>query len=229
MYFFLGQPNETPFISRTLDTKRPNKYLNHLGSRWGWGACCWGLGVACKKVHTAPALRSNFCFANILSELTGLSAIFRLLNVHGGIAYCLLRRIHQDFIERMVRSNFEIIQPTSNISKSIYELKKWQQQKAEQTDDVSFGEKWFMKKLQVSTCCGNRKKLQNESLTHTSCSNKQTAEQASQQTRNSSSYHKMSRHLHGGVHVRALVVTVASTVFRGSVLQREGETINISP
>merc|ERR1719370_2129206 len=37
-----------------------------LGSRWGWGACCWGLGVA------------------------GLSAIFRLLNVHGGIAYCLL-------------------------------------------------------------------------------------------------------------------------------------------
>ena len=51
----------------------------------------------------------------------------------------------------MVRSNFEIIQPTSNISKSKYELKKWQQLKSEQTDDVSFGEKWFMKKLQVST------------------------------------------------------------------------------
>ena len=31
-----------------------------------------------------------------------------------------------------------------------------------QADDVSFGEKWPLKKLQVSTCCGNRKKLQNE-------------------------------------------------------------------
>ena len=32
-------------------------------------------------------------------------------------------------------------------------------------------------------------------------------------------HHGICKHLHGGVHVRALVVTVALTVFRGSVLE----------
>ena len=58
-----------------------------------------------------------------MCELTGLNAIFRLLNVHGGIAYCLLRR------------TIKLSSRTNNISKRgciAYE---------DQTDDLSFNEK----------------------------------------------------------------------------------------
>ena len=94
-------------------------------------------------------------------------------------------------------------------------------------------EKWSIK-----SCCGNRKKLQNNCW-HTpraQPNQQQTNKQYNKQANKTNmELHKSciikcwGRHLHGGVHVRALVVTVASTVFRGSVLEREGKTINISP
>ena len=59
--------------------------------------------------------------------------------------------------------------------------------------------------------------------------NKQTDQNKQTKLTNKPIIKSQDIHLHGGVHVRALVVTVASTVVRGSVLGKKDKTVKNSP
>ena len=89
----------SPILRKWLfcKTKKKGEILN-TSAAGGAGALAAGVSGWPEKKNAyfsylciLFSVKSIDVFICMICELTGLNAVFRLLNVHGGIAYCLLK------------------------------------------------------------------------------------------------------------------------------------------